>query len=156
MAKPQRPLADKFWERVTLGEKNTCWPFDNAKGGNYGYVWHDGGLIRAHRVSWILHHGPITHGLEVLHTCDNPACVNPDHLFIGTQAENVEDMIAKGRQAVGIKKSRPGEKNGRSKLTDKERQEMRDNRALGWLIQELSDAYGISCSAVVRSCKGIK
>lgn len=93
-----RPVADRFWPKVQRGEG--CWLWTGACD-TYGY-----GLIRwrqrdrwdkAHRVSWIIASGPIPNGLCVLHKCDNPPCVNPAHLFLGTQADNMHDMKIKGR-----------------------------------------------------------
>jgi hypothetical protein len=67
----------------------------------YGEVWHDGRLYRAHRLAWELSNGPIPEGLLVLHKCDTPACVNVEHLFIGTHTDNMADRKRKGRQARG-------------------------------------------------------
>lgn len=70
----------------------------------------NGSTMTAHRAAWIVHNGPITDGLHVLHRCDSPWCVNPDHLFLGTNKQNIEDKVAKGR-------SPKGEKNAQAKLT---------------------------------------
>lgn len=153
MPKPIRPLADKFWERVTKSQ-NGCWPFNNAKTeSNYGYVVHDGKNIVASRVSWELHFGPIPDGLFVLHECDNPPCVNPDHLFLGTQADNVADMISKGRQSSPEQRSNPGEENGMAKVTDGQRDEMVRLRSLGWLRKDLAIKYGLTDGQVGRLCR---
>lgn len=93
-----RPLADRFWEKVQRTEDG-CWPWTGATY-PFGYGAIGRGHMRveaAHRVSWELHHGPIPAGLKVLHRCDNPPCVNPEHLFLGTQADNMRDKQLKGR-----------------------------------------------------------
>lgn len=93
-------LADRFWLKVQKG--SGCWLWTGGKHGRgYGGL-HCGGKVfrkylQAHRVSWELHHGPIPDGLWVLHKCDNPICVNPDHLFLGTRQDNMGDCAAKGR-----------------------------------------------------------
>lgn len=93
----------RFWKWVDIKLPEECWNWKLAKEGEYGGfsirrkstgVFRS---IRSHRASWILHFGFIPEGLSVLHTCDNKRCVNPNHLFLGTQADNVEDMMKKGR-----------------------------------------------------------
>lgn len=95
----RRSLADRFWEKVHKTRK--CWFWIGArKGGQWPYgniVGADGKHYEAHRVSWILHHGPIPVGLWILHRCDIALCVRPTHLFLGTAAENSADMVRKGR-----------------------------------------------------------
>lgn len=97
---------------------SSCILWTASKRGYYGHghFWLNGRLNAAHRVAWELAHGPIPAGLCICHRCDVPACVNPDHLFLGTQADNVIDMIAKGRRADSPK----GEQSGKSKLTEEE------------------------------------
>jgi hypothetical protein len=95
-------LEERFWTRVSWGPADRCWPWTGAGRGNgYGHVHRSGRgatTTLAHRLSWEIHHGPIPEGLFVLHRCDNPRCVNPAHLFLGTQKTNIHDMIGKGRR----------------------------------------------------------
>lgn len=108
----RRPVKDRFLEKIN--KTDTCWlwlgePDDRG----YGVISDLGQRIKAHRFSWIFHNGPIPAGLCVLHKCDNPPCVNPDHLFLGTKGDNIQDCKAKGRTARG-------ESHGSARLTSEQ------------------------------------
>lgn len=96
-----RPIEERFWERVSK-RPSGCWLWTgNRVGGGYGALsLAKQPHILAHRYSWELHRGPIPPDTKVLHTCDTPACVNPDHLWLGSQKDNVRDMITKGRRTT--------------------------------------------------------
>ena len=86
-----------FWKKVNVLHNDLCWEWNGSKNrGGYGQC-NIGGLSGAHRVSWVLHNGPIPMELCVLHSCDNPPCINPKHLFIGTNKDNTIDCTIKGR-----------------------------------------------------------
>lgn len=98
--------ADQFW-RHAVADPSGCVLWQSGKNEHgYGTVaWNGRTAQLAHRISYTLRHGAIPDGLLVLHRCDTPACVNPDHLFTGTQLDNVRDMFAKGRARPGGKDS---------------------------------------------------
>lgn len=92
----------RFWARVHKGER--CWIWTGAKHiRGYGASAVIMGDTRAHRISWLLTRGPIPRGLGVLHKCDTPLCVNPDHLYLGDQKQNVADAVSRGRMTSGFK-----------------------------------------------------
>lgn len=115
--KNHAPVEERFWRYVN--KTPSCWEWTGSKR-RFGYgsiqeCGKDGRYLQAHRLSYQMHVGPIPDGFFVMHKCDNPSCVNPDHLQIGTPRDNTQDMIAKGRKNVVAP---VGEKNGKSKLTE--------------------------------------
>ena len=95
--------ANHFWKKVDLAKSNECWAWQGATyWDGYGkfYVGSHGRKERAHRLSYELFNGPIPDGIQVLHHCDNPPCVNPWHLFTGTHSDNMKDCASKGRQRL--------------------------------------------------------
>lgn len=104
---PPIPIhSDRFWSKVDRTGTG-CWLWlASLTGAGYGQFWLNGRREGAHRVAWELTYGPIPDGLLVCHDCpdgDNPRCVNPAHLFLGTTKDNADDMVAKGRGATGDK-----------------------------------------------------
>lgn len=135
--KQRLPLEQRFWMGVQ--KSDGCWLWTKATSSGYGVLGaggsHEKGarMVYAHRLSWELHNGPIPDGLWVLHHCDNPPCVNPAHLFIGNQGDNMRDMFSKGRSWVQRTPERAakGERNGACKLTEEQVREVLRVRANG-------------------------
>ena len=127
-----------------------CWIWPGYKmPSGYGELRVDGKNWLAHRYFWTITHGPITNGLWVLHKCDNPSCFRPDHLFLGTAADNCRDRHEKGRDAKG-------EKNGSARLTERKVLSAREEYKLGGLtITELSVKYNVSFTTISAAVRGI-
>ena len=147
------PLAVRFWRQADRsGGPDACWPWTGAATEGYGAISVRRGVARrAPRVAWELQVGPIPDGLVVCHACDNPPCVNVNHLFLGTHADNARDKIAKGR---GTKPPiLAGERNRQAKLTDEAVRLMRAAYDAGETMRSLSRRFGVSrpvVSGVVR------
>ncbi|MBI2934659.1 MAG: HNH endonuclease [Chloroflexi bacterium] len=93
---------DRFWGKVT--KSDGCWLWNGAEGAHgYGSINYGGKHYRPSQLSYTLHHGTIPQGFEILHTCDTPKCVRPDHLLLGTHADNMRDMTIKGRNGFKVK-----------------------------------------------------
>ena len=88
---------DRFWAQVDRRGPDECWPWQGATIRGYGHSHANYVHYYAHRRSYEMHHGPIPEGMVVRHRCDNPPCVNPAHLQVGTQVDNINDMIDRGR-----------------------------------------------------------
>jgi len=97
---PRPSLEDRFWSFVT--KTPTCWLWTGCTD-HFGYGWisEKGKPEKAHRISFRIHNGPIPKGKQVLHTCDDPPCTRPDHLYLGTHKDNMKDMADRGRMARG-------------------------------------------------------
>lgn len=137
-----RPLKERFWEKVNR-TAGGCWLWTGCLCGNgYGAIRADRERynLRTHRVSYEIAYGPIPDGLHVLHKCDNPRCVNPDHLFLGTHQENMADKRRKGRDAAN-----KGVANGRAKITD---EHVRLIRAASGRQVDIGKQYGVSQTTV--------
>lgn len=131
----------RFWRKVE--KTQGCWIWTGAKKtGGYGVAIRNGRQIGAHRLAWQLTYGPIGAGLEVCHRCDMPACVRPDHLFLGTHAENMADMKQKGRGRM-VREQR-GEANRYARLTDAKVREIRALYAQGQTKAGLGRLYGVN------------
>lgn len=113
---------ERFWYKVKKSED--CWEWQAARmSSGYGMMRLNGVSTGAHRISWMLHYGDIPKGVCVCHKCDNRLCVRPDHLFLGTQADNIRDMMNKGRIARGKQLNHPnqkGDKNHNAVVTEKQ------------------------------------
>ena len=103
------PIYPRFYAKFIVHPRTRCWIWTSKKSRNkrwdkpYGILSCGSTFKTAHRISWRLHHGEIPFGLYVLHHCDNPLCVNPEHLFLGTQQDNLDDMKRKQRSQAGAK-----------------------------------------------------
>ena len=143
-------MDERFWRKVN--KTGSCWLWTGAHlAHGYGQVRRNKLGILAHRYSWMLRHGPIPDGLNVLHKCDVRACVNPEHLFLGTQKQNVDDMLRKGRESHVAKA--PGVRNGNVKLTEADVARMRALYRCGYTYERLAVEFGVSFAQAGRIVK---
>jgi hypothetical protein len=135
----------RFLSKVRVNAQTHCWEWQGCfdKDG-YGFFRHQGKNRRAHRVAFKLHNGTLPTDAYVLHACDNPKCVNPEHLLLGTNADNIADMIAKGR-------SLRGSTNHNSKLTEEQVAGIR-TLTERFYISQRSIAKSLNVSQVLVSC----
>lgn len=145
---------DRFLASFTPRTEVECWEWNGRKNKcGYGIHCVDNKKILAHRYSYGHFFGKIPQGMNVLHRCDVPFCVNPSHLFLGSQAANVADMVNKGR---GVSNPPRGENHPNMKLYDRDVLLMRTLRLSGSKLKSLSSMFGVSESLVSMITRGIK
>ena len=176
----KKDVSERFWEKVdTSGGPDACWEWQRAKD-KWGYghfkFYIDGKFVQlSHRVAYYLANNELPADLCVCHRCDNPACCNPQHLFLGTVADNNQDMMRKGRLyrfskeeiSRGAQKggllmktrskgnnapSMNGESNPQSKLTRSQVDSIREMRANGFSLKDIAAAFSVSTTNVHAIC----
>ena len=136
----------RFWNKVDRKAANQCWNWKGGKGGKgYGLLGVDGKKVLVHRFAYENWRGDIPDGMFVCHKCDNRACVNPIHLFLGTHADNMADRNAKGRQA-----KLKGEANGQAKLSEANIVEIKKRITAGETQRAIAFDYGVAQSQISR------
>ena len=146
-----RSLTERFWEKVDRRRPDECWPWRACKSKKgYGKIGEKGKVLYSHRVSYGLYVGLIPEGQHVLHTCDNPPCCNPKHLFLGSQIDNNKDRDKKGRQSQK-------EGHNSAKLTEESVAEIRRDYVRGSRTHgqpSLGRKYGVSSQEIGRIVLG--
>ena len=148
---PGHATRKPFWDKVQKSAgSDVCWIWTAGKNADgYGTL---GGGLRAHRVSYEMRHGPIPNGMCVCHSCDNPSCVNPAHLWLGTHQDNMADRSRKGRSSGG---RMVGTEHPNAKLTDDMVREIRHLYASGEYMQkDLARMYGVSDMVISLLVRG--
>jgi hypothetical protein len=133
----------RHYEKFVIKEENDCWEWSGSKVNGYANFNHRGKIMKAHRASWIIHHGAIPLSMFVLHKCDVPHCTNPDHLFLGTHTDNMRDMAKKHRTGV------------RCKLTITQVHEIKNLLTLGVSMVRLAKKYNVSANAIWEIKHGV-
>ena len=141
----KKPFYERLWDKIEVKGKNDCWPFKkylNSSG--YGVITgNNDKKYLAHRVAYMSKYGEFPENMNVLHTCDNPMCCNPSHLRLGTQKDNVIDMISKGRCRY-VK----GENQHKSKLTEVDVIFIRESYN-GGNVKELAIKFGVTATNIL-------
>lgn len=138
---------DDFWRQVD--KTASCWLWTGATDQRYGRFGYGGKKHKAHRFSWAMANGSVPEGLHVLHRCDVPLCVRPDHLFVGTHQDNMEDMFSKGRR-----RALKGRENAFAKLSDEDVRLLRCLYERGAKQTDLAARFGVHQSTVSKVILG--
>jgi hypothetical protein len=154
---PRPSVESRYWRDVCKHGPDECWSWTgkiNKLG--YGLLSIDKRWTLAHRYAWTLHNGPIPEGVLCCHRCDNPQCTRPDHLFLGTHADNSRDMAAKGRQGLHKNPERAarGENSGQAKLTGDGVLEIMRRLAIGDRQADIARDFGVTRTTIFRFAHG--
>lgn len=146
--RPVYSIEERLWAKTQ--KSDTCWVWIGAHLiSGYGHMTINKKRVTVHRLSWEVHNGPIPIGMEILHRCDNPPCIRPDHLFIGTNQDNVDDMVSKKRHTYG-------DRNGHAVFTDDQAREilylLRTKQATG---RQIAQQYGVDETTISKMRLGI-
>jgi len=142
-------ITKRFWKYTNVRDREHCWNWTGyIQPNGYGEVSVHSKQMGAHRLSWIIHYGKIPDSFCVCHKCDNPSCVNPNHLFIGTYKDNVHDMMNKNRYSCAR-----GEKVGGAKLTESQVREIRTRHNCS--ANKLAKEYGV-CKSNIGAIRNYK
>jgi hypothetical protein len=146
MPKTITPVWERISSKTVVDESTGCWVYKGHKNRDgYGRIFYEGNQRECHRVVWELVFGVIPAGLCVCHKCDNPPCINPKHLFLGTHGDNTRDKMSKGRQ-----RSLVGEDCPRSKLRNEDIIQIRSRYTKGISQSELGREYKVAQSTIWR------
>lgn len=142
----------RFWSKVDIQGPNDCWNWTGCKARGYGQFRLNGSARKAHRVAWQIANGYLAPEMVVCHHCDNPSCVNPAHLFVGTHADNVADKMTKGRYQHGVSL---GENHGLHVLSENDVLEIRRMyRNGGYTYSDLGQRFHVSRMQIGRVVNG--
>ena len=143
---------DRFWKKVDRSNPEGCWIWMGSKNTDgYGNFWdkNQKRCLKAHRFSYSLAHDDLTPDIQVLHHCDTPDCVNPEHLYLGDQKKNMVDAASRGRM-------NPGEKRSNAILTEDSVRKLRADREAGMAYGALAAKYGVSSPSARAVCLRLK
>jgi hypothetical protein len=139
---------EQFKQKITVSDTG-CWIWNGClkscrRGTHrYGWVTYNKKQMAAHRAAWIIFNGELPKGAVVCHKCDVPSCTNPDHLFVGTQLDNVRDMVAKGRKWKGLILRKIDGKPSRAKLSEADIAKIKELRLQGWTQDALAKEFKV-------------
>lgn len=143
-------LARRLANGLDKAEPGNCWEWQRTQNGQgYGMLRVAGKMVYAHRLAFELSGRSIPDGLHILHECDNPSCINPNHLLVGTRSKNMADCHARGRSRIPSPRMK-GASNGSAKLTIEAVEVIRDGLAAGVTQRQLADRFGVSQTLISR------